>query len=54
MNHLFEGCLSLISIPNISKWNISKVTDKSNIFDKCFNALVIPSFFNEINFHNNY
>jgi surface protein len=31
-NFMFFGCESMISIPDISEWNMMKVTDCSNMF----------------------
>ena len=41
MNGIFSGCSSLYKIPDISKWNTSKVTDMSNMFFECFSLLSI-------------
>ena len=35
MNNLFSNCLSLEQIPDISKWNTSKVSQMNNIFYNC-------------------
>ena len=35
MSNMFDGCSSLISLPNISKWNTSKVIDMSYMFGGC-------------------
>ena len=40
MEGMFYGCLSLISLPDISKWNTSKVTDLSHMFFGC-NSLTL-------------
>ena len=32
LNHMFYNCESLLSLPDISKWNISNVTDMSYMF----------------------
>ena len=32
MSYMFCGCKSLISLPDISKWNTSNVTDMSGMF----------------------
>ena len=45
MNNMFNGCKSLISFPDISKWNTSNVTKMNFMFDGCFNYLnIIPKF----------
>ena len=35
MSHIFDGCLSLISLPDISNWNTSYINDMSCIFRGC-------------------
>ena len=35
MNSMFSGCSSLISLPDISKWNINNVTNMSYMFYNC-------------------
>ena len=35
MNHMFYGCNSLISLPDLSKWNTSNVNDMSAMFHNC-------------------
>ena len=35
MNNMFDYCKSLISLPDISKWNTQNVTDMNSIFDYC-------------------
>ena len=35
MSCLFYGCKSLKSLPDISKWNTSKVTNMSYLFGRC-------------------
>ena len=35
MNKLFYNCSSLKSIPDISQWNTSNITDMSQIFYNC-------------------
>ena len=32
---LFYGCSSLKELPDISKWNISNITNISGLFDGC-------------------
>ena len=44
---MFSGCKSLSSLPDISKWNTSNVTDMRWMFDGCNESLKIPSKFNE-------
>jgi len=35
MSCMFNECSSLSKLPDISGWDISKVTDKSNMFSGC-------------------
>jgi len=35
MNGLFSNCSSLISLPDISKWNVSNVNNMLGLFKKC-------------------
>ena len=35
MEGLFQGCSALISLPDLSKWNISKVKNMNNLFNGC-------------------
>ena len=44
---MFYGCNSLSSLPDISKWNTSNVTDMSYMFSLCNESLKIPSKFNK-------
>ena len=39
---MFYECESLISLPDISKWNTSKVTDISNMFYECELLISLP------------
>jgi len=32
---LFEKCSSLISLPDLSKWNLQKVTSMKDMFSEC-------------------
>ena len=45
MDGLFYNCFSLISIPDISKWNIEYNKDNKYMFKNCLNLLNIPSKF---------
>ena len=42
MNCIFFGCTSLNAIPDISKWNTSKVTNMSYMFYECKSLKTIP------------
>jgi surface protein len=44
MSCMFDGCSSLSSLPDISKWNTSNVTDMSYMFSGCNKSLKIPKF----------
>ena len=35
MSYMFDGCSSLLSLPDISKWNTNNVTNMSYMFDGC-------------------
>ena len=39
---MFHNCLSLISLPDIFKWNIDKVLDLSGIFYNCSSLVFLP------------
>ena len=45
---MFNECFSLISLPNISNWNTSNITDISYmyIFNKCFSLISLPDISN--------
>ena len=45
MSCLFKGCISLISIPDISKWNTNNITDFNNIFSGCVSLISLPDIF---------
>ena len=42
MRYLFYNCSSLISLPDISKWNTDKVTDISYLFYNCSSLISLP------------
>ena len=42
MNNLFDRCSSLISLPDISKWNVSNVIDMENMFSNCSSLKSLP------------
>ena len=54
MSHMFMDCQSLLSIPDLSKWNIKNVTNISHMFSLCSNLDTIPdiSKWNTINIKN--
>ena len=39
---MFKGCSSLLSLPDISKWNINNITDMNNMFEGCSSLLSLP------------
>ena len=39
---LFYDCSSLISLPDISKWNINNVTNINNMFHNCLSLISLP------------
>ena len=41
MNHMFSRCNSLISLPDLSKWNTSNAYSIGEMFNGCIN-LIIP------------
>jgi surface protein len=43
MNHMFEGCSSLKSLPDISKWNTNNVTNMSYMFNGCSSLISLPN-----------
>ena len=43
MNSMFYGCSSLLSLPDISKWNINNVTDMSFMFYACSSLSSLPN-----------
>ena len=42
ISSIFSGCGSLITLPDISKWNISNVVNMSNMFYGCNELIKIP------------
>ena len=42
MYGIFENCRSLITLPDISKWNISKFTGISRMFISCESLMSLP------------
>ena len=42
MSHIFSNCKSLLSLPDLSKWNTNKVTDISYMFNSCESLLSLP------------
>ena len=46
MDNMFKNCISLNSVPDISKWNLKNVNVINNIFKGCKKSLNIPLKFN--------
>ena len=42
MNEMFSNCSSLISLPDISKWDTSEVKNMSKIFSNCIKLASLP------------
>jgi len=42
MNGMFYGCSSLLSLPDISKWNTNNITNMNGIFYRCSSLLSLP------------
>ena len=42
ISEMFSGCISLISLPDIYKWNTSNITDMSGIFHRCSSLISLP------------
>ena len=40
---MFSGCFSLISLPDISKWNVSNVASMYEIFNGCSSLISLPN-----------
>ena len=43
MSCMFNGCSSLILLPDISKWNTKNVTDTSCMFYECSFLIPLPN-----------
>ena len=46
MSHMFKGCSSLSSLPDISKWNTNNITDMSYMFYYCSSLSSLPDISN--------
>ena len=42
MESLFKECLSLKTIPDISKWNVNKVENIGYMFSQCTSLICLP------------
>ena len=54
MNSMFDECSSLLSVPDISKWNTINITDMGSLFAECISLTTLPdiSKWNTINVKN--
>ena len=43
MHHMFYECKSLISLPNISKWNTINVNEMQYMFYRCYSLISLPN-----------
>ena len=50
MNDMFSGCISLLSLPDISKWNINKYSNMYGLFNGC-ESLLSLYFMDALNYH---
>ena len=39
---MFFNCTSLVSLPDISKWNVNKVENMMGLFESCTSLLSLP------------
>ena len=39
---IFTGCSSLVSLPDISKWDMSKITNLALMFSDCRSLTSLP------------
>ena len=46
MESMLSGCNSLISLPDLSNWNISNVTDMNKLFYDCCSLISLPDISN--------
>ena len=46
MGYLFNGCSSLIEIPDISKWETSNITNMKAMFQNCSSISTMPDISN--------
>ena len=45
MSHMFDECISLISIPDVSKWNTNNLIYTARIFYNCISLLILSDYF---------
>ena len=46
MSNMFSGCSSLLSLPDINKWEVEKITDMSYMFYECSSLSSLPDISN--------
>ena len=46
MEEVFSNCFSIKKIPDISKWNTSKVIDMTGFIENCISLIKIPNIIN--------
>ena len=46
MSYMFSRCTSLISLPDISKWNTENIEKIADMFDECDLLLALPDLSN--------
>jgi len=42
MSQIFRGCSSLMSLPDMSKWDTKNVSNMSHLFDECSSLIILP------------
>ena len=42
MSHMIKFCKSLITLPDISKWDTKNITDMKYMFGHCLSLISIP------------
>ena len=42
MSYMFNECTSLLSLPDISKWDTNNITNMSSIFNECSSLSSLP------------
>ena len=51
MGFLFSSCSSLLSLPDISKWNLDKVKNINGMFSECSSLIFLPDLSNWLNYN---
>ena len=42
INEIFKECISLISLPNISKWHTKNINYMNSLFEGCSSLISLP------------